>query len=325
MSLKLNQLSAYSGRGWRPRTGRLSDEMRVGGIWAPMRVNSEYKRLEAVLLYCPGGEMTGIKDPNEVQHIAKISPALLAGEYREIISVFRKLGVTVQLIEPRGFWKNKRPDKYNLMYVRDLFFATPEGAVLARMASRVRAGEEKYAARALSDMGVPINRTISGTGLFEGADALWLDRGTVLCGTGNRTNREGFAQLRETLKAQDVRTEAVELPRGVQHLLGLLQIVDSGLALVRTGLASLELLKILKKKRISVVPVPETEEVLNRQGMNIVTVSPGRIIMPEGCPELRKLYRAAGVAVAAEVPIRQVIKGAGGLACATGILSRSLS
>jgi N-dimethylarginine dimethylaminohydrolase len=190
------------------------------------------------------------------------------------------------------------------------------------MASRVRAGEEKHASRALAELGVPINRTISGRGLFEGADALWLDPKTVVCGVGGRTNAEGFAQLRAALKIQGVETVSVPLPRGVQHLLGLLQIVDARLALLRTGLAPKSLVGLLAARRFSVVPVPESGETTEGQGMNVVTVAPRRIVMPGDCPALKRAYAAAGVTVAAEVEIIQLRRGAGGLACAAGILSR---
>ena len=314
--------SAYQGKGWKPRIKGMAAELAEGrGIWAPWRVDSEYKRLEAVLLYCPGRELRSVRDPNAVQHLARVDPAAIKQEFAAIAAAFRGLGVEVHYL-PRAFDAGRWPEKHNLMYVRDLFFNTREGAVVSRMAGAVRAGEEKHVSRALSELGVPINRTISGRGLFEGADALWLDPKTVLCGVGNRTNAEGFAQLREVLKAQGISAVSTALPRAVQHLLGLLQIVDASRALVRVEIAPKGLVRLLEKRGFAVVPVPETEETAGRQGMNIVTVAPRTIVMPKGCPELRRLYEAAGVTVAAEVEIGQLLRGAGGLACAAGILSR---
>ena len=312
--------SAFQGRGWRPRPKSLSAELAEDrGIWASRRVDSEYKRLEAVMLYCPGRELARVRNPNAVQHLERIDPAAIKKEFDAISSTFRRLGVTVHML-PRGFDE----EKPNLMYVRDLFFNTLEGAVVSRMASAVRAGEEKHAARALSELGVPINRTISGRGLFEGADALWLDPKTVLCGVGNRTNAEGFAQLRAVLKAQGVEALSTPLPRGIQHLMGILQIVDSRLALVRVEIAPKSLVRLLVRRRFAVVPVPEIEETTAMQGMNVVTVAPRTIVMPKGCPTLKRIYAAAGVTVAADVEIEQLRRGAGGLACATGILSRRI-
>jgi N-dimethylarginine dimethylaminohydrolase len=214
------------------------------------------------------------------------------------------------------------PAKHNLLYVRDLFFATPKGAVVSKMKGAVRAGEEKHAARALGQLGVPILKSISGRGTFEGADALWLNPKTVLCGVGNRTNAAGFRQLRGVLKKQGVKTVAVAVPRGVQHLLGMLQLVDRDLAFVRTEVAPENLKTLLARGGVRVVPVPETEETTRRQGMNLVTVAPRKVVMAKHCPVLKRLYEKAGVTVAAELEIGQFIRGAGGLACAVGILAR---
>jgi N-dimethylarginine dimethylaminohydrolase len=47
-------------------------------------------------------------------------------------------------------------DEIALMFVSDLMVITPEGAVLARPASTVRVGEERWVARQLAELGVPI-------------------------------------------------------------------------------------------------------------------------------------------------------------------------
>jgi N-dimethylarginine dimethylaminohydrolase len=210
------------------------------------------------------------------------------------------------------------------MFVRDLFVNTRAGAVGARMASTVRAGEELYAAHALAGLAHPIARSIGGRGVFEGADALWLDRKNVLCGVGARTNAEGYRQLREQLALQGVRCHAVKIPREVQHLLGILQLVDRNLALVRTELAPTRLLTRLKRAGVRIVSVPELAEVTQKQGMNIVTVRPRTIVMPADCPRLESLYRASGLTIAGRVAIPELLKGAGGIACATGILAREV-
>ena len=79
---------------------------------------------------------------------------------------------------------------------------------------------------------------------------------------------------------------------------------------------------MLKQNRIDITEVPENSEVRLRHAMNFVTVAPGTIIMPSGCPRTKKFFRKAGIRVAAELSVTQFINGGGGLACATGILSR---
>ncbi len=55
-------------------------------------------------------------------------------------------------------------------------FMTPEGAIITRPGMATRRGEERYVAQALAKLGLPILRTIVGDGLFEGANAMWIDR-----------------------------------------------------------------------------------------------------------------------------------------------------
>lgn len=72
---------------------------------------------------------------------------------------------------------------------------TPEGAIVTRPAMDARRGEERYMAKALADLGVPIIRTICGSATFEGAMGLWIDRHTVVLASGVRTNREGYEMV----------------------------------------------------------------------------------------------------------------------------------
>ncbi len=317
------RFAAYGGRGWHPRTESLGNEIAAGGgVWAPMRVDSEYRRLRTALLYRPGPEFASLSDPNAAQHLGRLDLPRLRREIGSLAAVYGRLGVDVEWMEPDPFAGSRAPDRWNLMYVRDLFFGTREGVVISRMASRVRAGEEKFAARALSRLAVPINRGIAGRGLLEGADALWLDSKTVLCGVGRRTNAEGLRQLREALIPQGARVLSVKLPRGAQHLLGILQVVDRRLALLRSAIAPASLPRLLLARGFRLVDVPESAETIEKGGMNVVAVAPRRLVMPSGCPGLGRLYRRAGLHVAAEVPAAELLKGGGGLACATGILWR---
>jgi hypothetical protein len=111
----------------------------------------------------------------------------------------------------------------------------PSGAVVGRPASSVRAGEERWLARSLADLGIPILRTVGGHGTFEGADALWLTPERVLVGLGIRTNLEGARRLAATLAEQGIETMEVDLPHASMHLIGEIRIVDRDLAFVRRG------------------------------------------------------------------------------------------
>jgi N-dimethylarginine dimethylaminohydrolase len=259
-----------------------------------------------------------------VQHLAPIDHKKLSLEFAALTGSYNKLGIAVTLLPPPA--DPSESSHYNMMFCRDLLFMTPKGAILANMANATRKTETAYAAAGLDSADIPVLHRISGEGRFEGADALWIRKDLVAVGVGNRTNREGYEQLRKVLTGYNV--EAVALPstqRTTQHLLGSVQIVDKDLALVRTALVSPETITFLRQNGFRIVAIPENNEVRTRQAMNIVTVAPSEVFMTAGCPETKKIYLDAGIDVAAELHISQLINGAGGLACATGTLARSSS
>jgi N-dimethylarginine dimethylaminohydrolase len=113
----------------------------------------------------------------------------------------------------------------------------------------------------------------------------------------------------------------VDVPAGVQHLLGVVQVVARDTALVRTGLLSRGARAVLEA-RFDVVDVPESPEVVRERALNFVVLAPRRVLMPAGCERFEDLLRARRVEIAGRVPVRQLLRGGGGLACAIGILSR---
>jgi N-dimethylarginine dimethylaminohydrolase len=290
----------------------------------PFGLKSEYAPLTGVLLYPPGPEVGGHPDPARIQQLRPIDHGVMTREYAALMAAFTGHGIRVETIDPTPLGTD-RDYCYNMMYCRDLFFMTPRGAIMAAMANPTRAGEVPYAARTLERLGVPILHTVGRDGRFEGADALWLREDLVIVGVGNRTNREGFDQLAPLLADQGV--TAVPLPSTqvqTQHLLGSLQLVDRDLALVREGIIDPAVTRFLQGEGLTVVPVPENSEVRERQALNIVTIAPRTIFMTNRCPETKRLYLRAGLTVAAELEISQLINGAGGLACATGTISRKI-
>ncbi len=316
MKLNIEKTPAYQGRGWK---SRMTD---ARGVWAPHAVNSEWAPLKAVVLYCPRGELRKIRSPLAVQHLHPIAINQLQRQMRRLASVYRRFGVRVIEVDPSRLPSGLRNVPPNLMFVRDLFFHTAEGAVIARMASRVRAGEEKFVSVALAEQGVMVRGSIAGRGLFEGADALWLSPKLVVVGVGSRTNAEGFRQLRSLVSSQGIECVAVPMPKGIQHLLGFLQIVDRNLAVVRTGKAPASLMRLLKKRKFRVIAVEESDEVREKLGFNFVALKARTVIMPAGCPALKSQLIQSGIKVAAEVDVSQMCNAAGGIGCVTGILSR---
>jgi N-dimethylarginine dimethylaminohydrolase len=286
--------------------------------------NTEYGKLTSVLLYKPGVEINNYPNPAEIEQLRPINYKAISVEFDNIIQTFKRLGIDVIQIDPSPL-SDDRWYRYNMMYCRDLLFMTPEGVIIGNMANSSRKDEILYAERTLKTNGIPILHKISGDGRFEGADALWVNKKLVVVGVGNRTNQAAYEQIRSLLAKMNV--HCIALPSyqtRTQHILGTVQFVGKRIVLLRHEITDPAIERFLNENRFIVVHVPENNEVRNKQAMNIVTISPRNVIMTADCPETKALFINAGITIAAELELTQLINGAGGLACATGIIGRKL-
>jgi N-dimethylarginine dimethylaminohydrolase len=224
--------------------------------------------------------------------------------------------VTVHYVEPA---ETPTP---NLMFVADLMLMTPEGAILARPASTVRAGEERLVARRLADLGIPILRSVRGTGAFEGADAAWIDPQTVMLARGLRTNAEGAAQVTSLLHEMGIEVIPVGLSFGSMHLMGQVRFADRDLAIVKPGSVPFAAVEALRARGFTVLFTPDENEVVRSSALNYVTLGPRQILMAAGNPITQAFYENAGI-TCHTVQVDELIKAAGGIGCMTGILERS--
>lgn len=305
--------STLKGPGWRGRDDAHVDDVRLGEVWAPYRVNSEVARLKAVLLTWPSDELSFTGAPNDWLMAERPDLAAMRREAGAIAAFYESIGAAVHWIRAR----TAAPP--NLVFARDLVFMTPEGAVLARMAARQRAGEERLAAIALAEAGVPILATPRGNATLEGADVMWARPDLVLVGLGNRTNEAGFATVGRVLADQGVRCIGVALPASVQHLLGSINLLDHDLAVAYDATPSMR--EALAEAGIRTLDFVDVPEVTVARALNFVTVAPREIVMPANAPLTRTRLEAAGVRCH-ELVVDQYLRAEGALGCLTGVLAR---
>ncbi len=305
--------AAYGGDGWSPRLKSLKNE--IGNVWEACGISNEWGQLKAVLLHRPGRELKSSKNPDDVQMLQIPDVNRAQVQHDSIAKAFRQAGVAVHYVDPPAV------NLPNQMFVADLMFMTPEGAILARPASTVRAGEERWVGRRLADLGIPILRSIRGKGVFEGADAAWLSPRTVILGKGLRTNAEGAFQVSAALQEMGVDVVEVNLPKGAMHLMGLLRFADRDLALAWPQRLTNSAVETLRKTGYEVHFIPDEVEATESSALNFVTLGPRQILMPSGNPLTRAFYENLGI-TCFTVKISELVKAAGAIGCLTGVLER---
>ena len=310
---ELKNRAAYGGDGWSPRIKSLKSE--IGNIWEACGVSNEWGPLKAVLLHRPGHELGSSKSPDAVQMLQIPDAERAKAQHDRIANAYRQAGVAVHYVDPPV------ANLPNQMFVADLMFMTPEGAILARPASTVRSGEERWVCRRLADLGIPILRSIRGKGVFEGADGAWLSSRTVILGRGLRTNKEGALQVSAALKDMGVDVVEVSLPKGAMHLMGILRFADRDLALAWPHRLSNSTVASIKKAGYEMHFIPDEVEATKGFALNFVTLGPRQIMMPSGNPVTRTFYENLGI-TCFTVQIDELVKAAGAIGCLTGILER---
>ena len=273
-------------------------------------------KLRAVLLRRPGKEIEGVADPEEYRWLDVMDAKIAREQHDALAELYRTQGIEVHYVE------KMREDKPNALFMRDNVLMTPQGAIVGRQAMDCRRGEERYAAEALTLLGVPIVRTISGRGVFETACCLWVDAGTVIIGTGNRANKEGAAQVEQALGAMGVEHFLhLQIPYGYAHIDSIISFVDKKTAVFDPVHLPWDVWTALKNRDFKLFEAPSPHETRDL-ALNFVTLARGSVVMAAGYPETKKFLENHSIQVI-EVEINELRKGWGSLHCMTGILRRN--
>ena len=201
---------------------------------------------------------------------------------------------------------------------RDQVVAVRGGAIICRMGARLRRGEEAPVTRAVAALGMPILRTINGSGIFEGGSFAMINEQTAVVGIGARANAEGARQVEEVLRPLGVELLKVELNGYKQHIDGAFVMADVDVALINPiGLPFwfLEKLKVLKVRTVECHPDDPPFTV------NCLAVRPGRVIMSRTSARTVERLGKAGVEVIS-LDYEHVYRGGGGVHCSTAPLVR---
>ncbi len=256
-----------------------------GRVWG---IDNDVGRIRSILMHRPGEEMNIVDPAKRIERIGSFGDlekgwyfqsdtvpplAAMQAQHDALVAALRSHGVEVHFVEGVGGGRLKS------CYTRDPVIMVKGGAIITRMGTRIRRGEELAITRTLAKIGVPILRTLSGSAVMEGGSFAWINPKTCVIGCGIRVNREGAEQVGEVLKRQGVELIIIDLVGYDIHIDGSFQMVDKDLALVDPfGLpfSFLEKLKELKVRTIEITPAD------NKWIVNSLAVAPGELIMPEG-------------------------------------------
>jgi N-dimethylarginine dimethylaminohydrolase len=293
------------------------DEFEMDFTELKIGYTDEYSDLTAVALHIPRRKEIVVSDPKAVmfQEVPNYEKLL------EEVDAYRKLlkKLNIKVYDDANF---KDADIYgpfsNLIYMRDLGVVTPDRLLLANPKYDIRKGEQEIMLATLRRNGyvgpiLDLPKDVT----MEGADFFWINKKKVLISVGNRTSPE-FAEIFGKLYP-DIEVQIVEAaPEGIpQHILGGAHIVDKDTIIQRRSIIKHDL------GFKNVIELAETDEVVKGFALNVITIGPNRIIMPEGCPDTKRIYEAHGLQVYT-TPCYELMKAGGALACASLPLSRKI-
>ncbi|MDH3587945.1 MAG: arginine deiminase family protein [Gammaproteobacteria bacterium] len=211
------------------------------------------------------------------------------------------------------------------IYPRDAAVICNNGAILCSMGKDARRGEPGALRGTLAKLEIPVYGEISGTGLLEGGDVVWLGPRLVAVGLGYRTNQEGIDQLQEFLRGLIDELFVVALPHwhgpnDVFHLMSMISPLDTDLAAVYSPLLPVSFRQRLISLGFELVEIPDDE--FESQACNILALAPRNVLMLDGNPQTRSRLEAAGVQVQVYRGNEISLKGGGGPTCLTRPLER---
>jgi dimethylargininase len=198
------------------------------------------------------------------------------------------------------------PDLPDSVFVEDAAVIVDEVAVITNMGAPSRRPEARSIADALSPYR-PI-RFITDPATLDGGDVLRIGR-RIFVGLSKRTNRAGFAQLRDILRAYGYEVEAVEI-RGCLHLKSACSQVGSDAVLVNRSWIDVEPLR-----GYELIDVPAEEPA----GANTLLIN-DVVIIPESFPKTRVLLEEQGSRVRT-IDLSELQKAEAGVTCGSVIFN----
>lgn len=284
-------------------------------------------RLRAVLMHRPGpelgvvenkpmGEIGGFGDPERGWYwIGKTMPdlALMQAQHDAFADALRAEGVDVIYVGDAA------PGRMKQVYTRDSVIGVKGGAIVTRLARKVRRGEELPVTRALAQAGCPILATLHGNSVFEGGGFAMIDEKTAVCSVSVACNEEGVRQVDTLMKSLGVDLIKVPMPGYRIHIDGAFMMIDVETAIVNVNELPYFFIEYMTKRGMKLIQLPPED---NAFSANCLAVAPGRVIMHRNVSNrLKDELDRAGITMII-IDYDSVELGGGGIHCSTAPLAR---
>ncbi|MBN9202022.1 MAG: amidinotransferase [Microbacterium sp. SCN 70-18] len=259
-------------------------------------------------------EAQALVDPDRNWYYKRSTPPdmeRVTDQHRQLVEALEHEGIDVVVAPelPRTFTKS--------VYARDPLLTVPGGAVIARLAPRMRRGEEASVTQTIAALGMPILGTITGTGLLEGGSFHLLRKDLAVYGTSIRCNVEGARQLESLLVPLGIRLITVPLPGYTIHTDGQFMVLDDRTVMANAHRLPYQFIAELEELGYEIIhPHPDEQN-----SCNSLMVRPGRIIMASIYPRTAEMLRRRGFEIVS-IDYDEIILNGGNIHCSTTELIR---
>jgi N-dimethylarginine dimethylaminohydrolase len=212
------------------------------------------------------------------------------------------------------------------VYTHDASLITDFGLIAMHPGKRNRVPEAAVHRDFCGELGIPLLGEITSPGKTEAGDMVWLDRRTLLVGSGYRTNPDGIGQMRDLLKPHDVEVLSAPLPHGsgpsaCLHLMSLISLLNQGTALVDLSWLAVETVELLRERDYRFIEIDASER--DTLAVNVLSLGQQRLVALEENQKTNRRLRDAGFEVHTFPGSEICINGAGGPTCLTRPLLRA--
>lgn len=308
-----------------PATGDLLAEVdwrdELQGTWGrKWGAQSEIGKLKMVLVSRPTKNEVSPPPVGEEWRFPTCDLNILQKQHDQYVSALKSEGVEVAYMDAPDEASGPYGRLRMLCYTHSIV-VIDGGAIISRYGlAPWRRGSEVYQQRALAKINCPILYQVHGKATFEfGGNMTWLDPKHMIIGLGASSSLEGVSQVDPILRAAGVEEIHLAYYTDYIHLDLILGIADAQFAVIDRKRLNFQTIAYLRAKHFNIIEVPDDES--EKQAINFVTIEPGKIIMPSGCPATSKALRKEGVDVI-EIDFSEHSKMQSAMRCSTCDLIR---